>query len=85
MAQQAEELKTPCLFCGSEDKIEWHHWNPLDKVVGIAGANSYELMHKEIKKCWCLCEDCHTKLHQRLVDPLPHLYGVPGEEVSQPS
>jgi len=68
-----KKLETPCLFCG-EEEVEWHHVN-ADKKDGLVNSfTNYKRMVEETKKCWCLCRECHTKLHNRLVDPLPHLW-----------
>jgi hypothetical protein len=81
------EQKKPCLFCSSEENIEFHHINPLEKkfILGKGFNHSWESIDLEIKKCWCLCESCHNKLHLRLLDPLPDCYDVTLEELSHPS
>ena len=70
--QLAQDLKTPCLFCGAEEVV-YHHVDPNTKSFSLSGARMHtqKQVREEVKKCWCLCEDCHVKLHQRLVDPLP--------------
>lgn len=70
-----------CLFCGADKNevlIEFHHKNPLEKKFNICGVTrkSYLSIDEEIKKCWCLCESCHSKLHRRLLDPLPETYDI---------
>tara|TARA_B100001094_G_scaffold53571_1_gene49127 strand:+ start:99 stop:422 length:324 start_codon:yes stop_codon:yes gene_type:complete len=67
-----KSLTKPCLFCGSNDNIEWHHYNPMNKSQSIKSMNTVSLnaIDKEFKKCWCLCDSCHTKLHQGIVYPL---------------
>ena len=75
--------RTSCLFCGStsstghsSDSLQFHHVNPLEKTRSInkmRGVNRKDVQ-KELDKCWCLCWDCHQKLHNRLVDPLPETY-----------
>jgi hypothetical protein len=72
-----ESNKKPCLFCNSTENIEFHHFNPLEKEVNsIARLYNYSnnRIDEELKKCWCLCYDCHKKLHRRLCDPLPICY-----------
>ncbi len=71
--------KQDCFFCGADKNtvnIEFHHKNPLEKQFAISHMRrmSFASIDAEIKKCWCLCEECHTKLHQRLIDPLPSAY-----------
>jgi hypothetical protein len=71
-----ESLKKPCLFCSSEKDIEFHHKNSNEKkfLVSKGFNHSWDDIEKESQKCWCLCKDCHLKLHQRLLDPLPECY-----------
>ena len=65
------EFKTPCAKCGESRLyiIDFHHINPATKSFGIA--NNYvrpkEVIVEEIKKCVCLCKNCHYEFH--------HLYG----------
>lgn len=70
-------LKTPCVKCG-EDRfyvIDFHHINPLSKEFTIGAATQWgkERLLNEVKKCICLCKNCHTEFH--------HLYG---KQPSQP-
>ena len=75
MKSYIEEHATECLFCGSTNNLEWHHKFAKDgKEKMIGNLWSWKLLKEELPKCWCLCSSCHTKLHRRLVDPLPHLY-----------
>lgn len=69
-----ESLKTECFFCGSKYELVFHHINPNEKTGDVANRKSKKSMLEEMKKCWCLCENCHIKLHQRLCDPLPETY-----------
>jgi hypothetical protein len=67
-------LQTPCIFCGCENDIQFHHVNPTEKSFDITTSTNKKEIMKEAKKCWCLCKSCHQKLHQRLCDPLPSAY-----------
>jgi len=69
-----KSLATDCLFCGSTNNLNFHHVNPNEKSIEVANATSKKKVNEEVAKCWCLCEGCHTKLHQRLCDPLPSTY-----------
>jgi len=72
-----QSKRKPCLFCNSTENIEFHHYNPLEKEINsIARLYNYsnKRIDEEIEKCWCLCYDCHKKLHRRLCDPLPICY-----------
>ena len=66
-----DSFATECLFCGSTEKLVFHHVNATEKGREVACAGSVKRINEEVAKCWCLCESCHTKLHQRLCDPLP--------------
>jgi cellulose biosynthesis protein BcsQ len=73
--------KQDCFFCGADKNktiIEFHHKNPVEKEFTISNMKwmSYDKINSEIMKCWCLCQKCHTKLHQRLLDPLPESYDI---------
>ena len=81
--QIVEDFTKPCLFCGSEENIVYHHMNANEKKFEISGSErkSQKQVKAELEKVWCLCNDCHKKLHQRLVDPLPICY----EQTKPPS
>ena len=66
----------PSLFCGSEEDIEFHHVNALEKDVNVRRLHSIKAIREEAPKCWCLCKKCHKALHQRLCDPLPDTYDI---------
>lgn len=62
-------LKTPCVKCG-EDRllvIQFHHINPQDKLFQInqnaVKKRSEEEIETELKKCVCLCSNCHFEFH----------------------
>lgn len=64
--QIAREKKTKCIICGETAKccLEFHHLK--DKQYNISQAIKYlptNLFIKELKKCICLCSNCHKKLH----------------------
>lgn len=65
-------LKTPCIICGEAEPvcIDFHHINPADKdfSVGKHRGRSREGLLKEVRKCICLCANCHRKVHAGLID-----------------
>jgi len=69
-----KSLATDCLFCGETENLVFHHVNPNEKNIDVVNTRSKKKANEEVTKCWCLCESCHTKLHQRLCDPLPSTY-----------
>jgi len=73
-----QDSKRPCLFCGCEKNIEFHHINPTEKESSVTSLSSwsYKKINEELSKCWCLCRECHDKLHRRMCDPLPETYNV---------
>jgi 5-methylcytosine-specific restriction endonuclease McrA len=69
-----ETKKKPCLFCGSTEQIEFHHFNPTEKEKTVSSFLTFKKVDAELAKCWCLCSSCHKKLHRRMCDPLPICY-----------
>jgi hypothetical protein len=70
-------LKTPCVKCG-EDRfyvIDFHHIDPSKKLFTISDGQkahkSKEDVLEEVKKCVCLCKNCHKEFH--------YFYGVKSE------
>lgn len=64
-------LKTPCVKCGETRPtvIEFHHIDPSTKSFNISyvasnGAKPKEVILDEIKKCVCLCANCHAEFHE---------------------
>lgn len=68
-----DTLKTPCVKCGESRPylIQFHHINPSTKTFGVGdGSNAHkskDAVISEVKKCVCLCANCHAEFH--------HLYG----------
>ena len=60
-------LKTPCINCGESDPvvIDFHHIDPSTKSFNLSNGTgkSYEAIAEEVKKCCCLCANCHRRLH----------------------
>lgn len=60
-------LKTPCQKCGESRPylIQFHHRNPDEKLFEIPQVNSHgvEAVKREVKKCVCLCANCHMEFH----------------------
>ena len=69
--QRIDEIKRRfgCRVCGESDIvcIEFHHRDPEGKDFAIARAMAYEWSWEtvlaEIRKCACLCANCHRKAH----------------------
>jgi transcription elongation factor Elf1 len=58
-----------CRVCGESDIVclDFHHLNPNIKDFDIAQTMnhewSWERVLEEIRKCVCLCANCHRKVH----------------------
>lgn len=69
--KEIEELKSQykCAKCGDNRGyvLDFHHIQPQDKEKDVARlvANNYTLnkVYDEIKKCICLCSNCHREFH----------------------
>lgn len=65
--EEIHNLKQPCVKCG-EDRpyvIDFHHINPSEKEFEpsqIITASNAKLQ-SELKKCVCLCRNCHAEYH----------------------
>lgn len=58
-----------CLFCDEDENVclDFHHLDPLTKVGEISqltNRGSLKLIQTEIKKCICVCSNCHRKIHK---------------------
>ena len=64
-----EFMKTKiCSKCGFNDyrALQWHHRNPSEKSFTVASQVSHtnwDKLMSEIRKCDCLCANCHFILH----------------------
>lgn len=56
-----------CEVCGYDKNLaalDFHHIDPNQKEFGLSSKNiSMEKLIPEIKKCICLCSNCHRELH----------------------
>lgn len=62
--------KKPCILCGESEMIciDFHHLkDKRDNVSAVHNYGSIKRAEEEIKKCVCLCANCHRKLHAGLV------------------
>lgn len=59
-------LKTPCVKCGEERKysIDFHHIDPTTKTITLSSPSVGKAkILDEVKKCICLCKNCHSEFH----------------------
>lgn len=74
-------FKTPCVKCGESRfyVIDFHHVDPNQKLFSISDGQkahkSKEEVINEIKKCVCLCKNCHKEFH--------YFYGVKSEHLKE--
>lgn len=65
--QQIHQLKQSCVKCGETRPyvIDFHHIDPSTKVFEpsqMINAGNSKLVD-ELKKCVCLCRNCHAEFH----------------------
>lgn len=63
-----ERWRKPCQKCGEQRLylIQFHHIDPSTKEFNISTSVSYKKREKceeEVKKCVCLCSNCHDEFH----------------------
>lgn len=56
--------KRPCQFCGSTDRLEWHHMIPVH-LGGTA----------DDRNMICLCHDCHQEITRYERERFPQHFG----------
>ena len=69
--KEIQELKSQykCAKCGDNRGyvLDFHHIDPSEKNIEISRmvSNNYKLnkVYDEIKKCICLCANCHREFH----------------------
>lgn len=64
--QKYNELKQPCVKCGESRLylIQFHHIDPSTKLFNITeGGSKNRNIKEEVKKCVCLCSNCHDEFH----------------------
>lgn len=67
--QLFEEYKDnlSCIVCSENDNscLEFHHVDSSQKefTIGASIHFKWERILEELKKCVCLCSNCHNKLH----------------------
>lgn len=66
--------KTACVVCGETEKccIDFHHirnkFIEISKIVRYSNTKKGRLIFDdEVKKCVCICSNCHMKLHAGLL------------------
>lgn len=67
------KMLSGCVSCGEKSHpalLEFHHPDPTKKDFAIGSNRSLSLISltAEIKKCICVCANCHRKIHVGLID-----------------
>ncbi len=62
------ELKSNCVKCNESRPyvIQFHHINPSEKEFELGSSGVFKSKFKidsEVKKCICLCANCHMEYH----------------------
>lgn len=82
--------KKPCEKCGESRLylIHFHHIDPKAKLftIGKYSLKNQELLEEEVKKCVCLCPNCHNEFHylygSNPKDPIASLNEYLGRDVN---
>lgn len=64
--EEYERLKHPCEKCGENRMylIQFHHIDPSTKLFDVThGGGKNRNISEEVKKCVCLCSNCHDEFH----------------------
>ena len=66
--EKVQSLKTPCAKCGESRLyvLDFHHIDPKEKSFNInrkVSKSDFSVIENEVKKCVCLCRNCHMEYH----------------------
>lgn len=65
-------LKKKCIICGESEPccIDFHHVDPTEKdfTIGKRRSRGRDKLYEEIKKCVCVCSNCHRKIHAGIIN-----------------
>lgn len=65
-------FKEKCGICGYDkcpQALEFHHLNPEEKDFGLSSkgvTRAWSKVSEELKKCVCLCANCHREVHSNI-------------------
>ena len=73
----AEFRKNGCRACPEKDPacLEAHHLRDKNFDLGVAGSMTALRVQEELKKCICLCSNCHKKHHAGRLEITSSLLG----------
>ncbi len=64
-----DKMGSRCFLCGynkCQSALEFHHIDESQKKFGISSkgyTRSWEVISREIDKCYLLCANCHREVH----------------------
>lgn len=66
-----------CYFCKNNNPVclDFHHINPADKKYDLTKVNSINAIRNEMKKCICVCANCHRLIHSNQLS-IPENYEI---------
>ena len=71
-AYALESFGSKCGICGYDKcqaSLEFHHLNPNEKEFGVSSSGvtrSWTKVVEELRKCVCLCANCHREVHNEI-------------------
>lgn len=72
MTRFINSCKIECYYCSESTQvcIDWHHIDPSTKkfTIGKQRVKKISTLVNEMKKCECICSNCHRKLHNGLLE-----------------
>lgn len=62
-----------CFVCGYDryvGALDFHHIDPTKKEFNISSLKAYSMpiLKKELDKCLCVCKNCHSEIHNGIID-----------------
>lgn len=68
-----DSLGGECCICGYKRCLKallFHHLEKETKEFDISGmkVNNWEKIVKELRKCVCVCKNCHTEIHEGITE-----------------
>lgn len=71
--KMVEAFGGKCCMCGYDrciSSLDFHHLDPSTKEFGLGSIRgnpkSWEKIINELKKCVCVCKNCHSEIHSHV-------------------
>lgn len=69
-----------CMLCPETDSIclDFHHLDPTRKDISVSRAVYWSMkrLREEIRKCICVCSNCHRKIHKYGLEQVANEFDV---------